>query len=231
LDHASRARAEGLPFFLLVPRGTIGKVSAPHSINTADHAITRAAAVSELMARLTDQLLVTTTGYLSRQAHHERDRPDTFYMQGSMGHAASIGLGLATARPERRVVVLDGDGAFLMHLGTGATIGASGAENLAHLVVDNRCYESTGGQSTASASVDWRALGNGMGYRTVRVCEQSDLLGEELKSALTAAGPVLCVLRVVPSHDEIHPRASASAGLDEIAVRFRAEAAATLAAP
>ncbi|NGO45622.1 phosphonopyruvate decarboxylase [Streptomyces ureilyticus] len=227
LAQAAEARAQGRPFFLLVPRGAIGKVTGAYSVaESTDGRLTRPDVVSCLMAKLTDELLVTTTGYLSRQAHHERDRPDTFYMQGSMGHASAVGVGLATARPDRRTVMLDGDGAFLMHLGTGSTLGASGARNLTHVVVDNGCYESTGCQPTTSRRLDWAALGTGLGYRTVLTCDSPRELDGSMHTALTAEGPVLLVLTVVPTPDEVHPRATASTGPVEIADRFRVAAAA-----
>ncbi|HEY3480439.1 MAG TPA: thiamine pyrophosphate-dependent enzyme [Streptomyces sp.] len=223
LDDAARARAKNDPFFLLVPRKSIGKAAEKEPVRGSG--LTRAAAVAALFDQLTDELLVTTTGYLSRQAHHERDRPETFYMQGSMGHAAAIGLGLATARPGRRVVVLDGDGAFLMHLGTGSTVAASGAAQLVHVVVDNGCYESTGCQRSTSAGLDWDSLGRGLGYRTVLTCDDERTLTPKVRAALSAPGPVLCVLKAMPTPDEVHPRASAAMSLDAVAERFRGAAA------
>lgn len=224
LAFAGEARVRRLPCFLLVPRGSIGKAPAAPSNGTLPSAeqLTRSRVVSALMAELTDELLVTTTGYLSRQAHHERDRPDTFYMQGSMGHASAIGAGLAVAHPDRRTVILDGDGAFLMHLGTGSTIGACGARNLVHIVVDNGCYESTGCQATTSRSVDWPSVGRGLGYRSVLTCDALPSLPGTLRTALAAEGPVLLALTVVPTPDEVHPRATAALGPAEIAERFRA---------
>ncbi|WP_055528986.1 phosphonopyruvate decarboxylase [Streptomyces alboniger] len=226
LAAASEARAQNRPFFLLVPRGAIGKV--PRAVDqqpVEDGELTRPRVVAALMAAVgDDDLMVTTTGYLSRQAHHEKDRDGTFYMQGSMGHAGAIGLGLATAHPERRVVVLDGDGAFLMHLGTGSTMAAAGGANLVHVVVDNGCYESTGCQATTSGDIDWAALGEGLGYRTVTVSRSARSLSEDVRQALDAKGPVLCVFRVVPTPGEVHPRATASTGPADIVRRFRAAA-------
>lgn len=227
LAMAARERAARRPFFVLVPMGMIGKApfaDAHASANpppVGEEVLTRPAVVTALMAELTDQALVTTTGFLSRQARHEQDRPSNFYMQGSMGHAVAIGLGLATANRDRTVVVLDGDGAFLMHLGTGATVGASGTRRLVHFVVDNGCYESTGCQRTCSAAVDWTALGRGLGYRTVLTCDTRSQLVGRLRSALRSDGPVLCVLSVVPTPGETHPRATSSTTLDSIAERFQ----------
>jgi phosphonopyruvate decarboxylase len=223
LDQAAAARSAGLPFFLLVPRDSIGPA---HALPTpaAQDELTRPFVVSALLSELDDELLITTTGYLSRQAHHERDRRGTFYMQGSMGHAAAIGLGVAAANPHRRVVVLDGDGALLMHLGTASTIAAANATNLTHVVVDNGCYESTGCQPSTSSTVDWMRLGQGLGYATVRVSITRDTVAGDLRAALRLPGPALCVLRVRPTPNEVHPRASASAGLVELTDRFREDA-------
>ena len=114
-----------------------------------------------------------TTGYISRELYGLADRPANFYMQGSMGHALALGLGAALARPQRRVVVLDGDGAVLMHLGTCATVGGIAPPNLVHVVLDNGTYESTGGQRTTSSTVDWSALGAAAGYRSAVVCDDA----------------------------------------------------------
>lgn len=228
LTAAARVRAERRPFFLLVPMRTIGGTASQQSTVDNSDALTRPLVVSALLERLTGELLVTTTGYLSRQACAEHDRAESFYMQGSMGHASAIGLGLATADPDRRTVVLDGDGAFLMHLGTGSTIGSSDAANLVHVVVDNGCYESTGCQRTTSPRMDWTSLGVGLGYRTVLTADSRAGLDDVIATALSAQGPVLCALRVVATPDEVPPRATSTIGSAEIAGRFRAAASGRL---
>jgi len=225
LDRSDAARREGLPFVGLVPRDAVGKVergAAPVGAPAAPHRLTRASAVATLLDRVGHSLLVTTTGYLSRQAYHERDRDRTFYMQGSMGHASALGIGLAQARPDEPVVVLDGDGALLMHLGTGSTVGALKPANLVHVVIDNGCYESTGAQRTTSVHLDWAALGRGLGYRSVSVVEADRDIGPALDDALGARGPVLCVVRVTPTPDNVHPRPSSGIGLPDLTSRFRA---------
>ena len=97
-------------------------------------------------------------------------------MVGSMGCASSFGLGLAWARPNRRVVVLDGDGALLMRLGALATLGYERPTNLVHVLLDNEAHESTGGQSTVSHSVDLAGVARACGYPTVaKVGDAADL--------------------------------------------------------
>src|SRR5712691_9232277 len=94
------------------------------------------------------------------------DRPNNFYMWNSMGQASSIGLGLAIARPDLRVVILDGDGSILMNLGSLATEITSGVTNLVHVIWDNGGWEITGGQPAGSPfGVDLEAVARGCGFR------------------------------------------------------------------
>lgn len=112
-------------------------------------------------------VIVATTGYTGRELYALEDKPNQLYMVGSMGCAASFGLGLALAQPNRRVIVLDGDGAALMRLGALATIGFERPKNLLHILLDNELHESTGGQSTVSHSVDSALVAAASGYPKV----------------------------------------------------------------
>jgi phosphonopyruvate decarboxylase len=109
-------------------------------------------------------VLIATTGYTGRELYALADRPNHLYMVGSMGCASSLGLGLALARPDLHVVVLDGDGAALMRMGNLATVGVYGGANLTHLVLDNEAHDSTGAQSTVSAGIDFAAIAESCGY-------------------------------------------------------------------
>jgi phosphonopyruvate decarboxylase len=121
-------------------------------------------------------LVVATTGYTGRELYACEDRPNQLYVVGSMGCASSIALGLAWARPDRRVVVLDGDGAMLMRMGALATIGYERPPNLVHILFDNEAHESTGGQATVTHSMDIPAIARACGYPSVeRMTRASDL--------------------------------------------------------
>jgi phosphonopyruvate decarboxylase len=112
--------------------------------------LTRAEAIKEIFeAHGKDAIFVTSTGYISRAVYElYSGRKNIFYMQGSMGLAPAIGLGIAL-NTNRLVVVISGDGALLMHLGITHTIRDSGCTNLFVYVLDNGCYESVGGQACA----------------------------------------------------------------------------------
>ena len=97
-----------------------------------------------------NDIIVSTTGYTSRELAAISDRDRNFYMVGAMGCASAVALGIALARPRNRVFVLDGDGAALMRLGTLATIAKVGPKNLTHILLNNRKHESTGGQALSS---------------------------------------------------------------------------------
>lgn len=124
-------------------------------------------AIRQLTAGWTDELVVATTGMTSRELYVVRDRPENFYMCGSMGCALSIGLGVALALPQRKVIVLDGDGAALMSLGSLSLARHLRLPNLEHIILDNGTYASTGDQPTCSAAVNFEDVG--FNVRHIRV--------------------------------------------------------------
>jgi phosphonopyruvate decarboxylase len=113
-----------------------------------------------------------------------------------MGCASSVALGLAIARPELRIVVLDGDGALLMRMGALATIGFVAPSNLVHVLLDNGLHESTGGQLTVSESVDIEQVAAACGYASVHTI----FTAEDLLSALQTQnhGPFFARVRILP---------------------------------
>lgn len=176
------------PYALVMRKGSVAKsdLQAQADIRAlasgAEHAAVEPEArrgdmLRAVQSATTDRdVLVATTGYTGRELYATGDRPNQFYMVGSMGCAVSVGLGLATARPERRVVVLDGDGAALMRLGALATVGYERPANLVHILLDNGMHESTGGQATVSRSTDLVGVAAACGYtRVERASRPSDL--------------------------------------------------------
>jgi thiamine pyrophosphate-dependent acetolactate synthase large subunit-like protein len=134
------------------------------------------------------------------------DRPLNFYMWNSMGMASSIGLGLALARPDLRVVVLDGDGSILMNLGSLATEISSGATNRVHVVWDNAGWEITGGQPAGSPfGVDLDAVARGCGFRRTATVTDLDALRRAFAEALADDQPWLILGRVAPGDSPYRP--------------------------
>jgi phosphonopyruvate decarboxylase len=120
------------------------------------------AALNSLRDRNT--VLLATTGKTGRELYEIEDHPGNLYMVGSMGCVSSLGLGLALARPDKKVIAIDGDGALLMRMGSLATNGFYRPPNLLHVVLDNRCHDSTGGQDTVSENVRFAAVASHSGY-------------------------------------------------------------------
>lgn len=164
-------------------------------------------------------LLLSTTGFISRTAHFTQDRSGNFYMIGSMGLLSSLGLGLALMRPDRRVVVLDGDGSALMSMGTMALIASESPQNLLHVVLDNEVYESTGSQPSISSAISLASVAEGAGY--AEVLQVDDLAG--LKGGLAdlkaKRGPALLLVKALEVIDSELPRVSLQPA--EIRDRFR----------
>ena len=156
----------------------------------------RAQAIGALLELLTDQPVVICNGFPSREAYRLADRPTHFYMIGSMGMAAAIGLGVALSKPSKKVVVFDGDGNVLMGMGTLSTVGALKPQNFVHVVFDNEVYGSTGNQPTLSRTVRLDHVAKAAGYVNVeRVQEREDLV-YEFKDMLAKDGPSFLLIKV-----------------------------------
>ncbi len=132
-----------------------------------------------------DAPIVASLGHPAYDLFAAGDRPQNFYTWGSMGLASSIGLGLALARPDVPVIVLDGDGSLLMNLGSLATIGLVRPVNLVVVVMDNEEYATTGGQATATAhGADLEAAARALGIGAAATVRSE----AELRNTLAARG-------------------------------------------
>ena len=132
--------------------------------------------------------IVSSVGNATFDLVSTADRPENFYVWNSMGMASSIGLGLALARPDKRVIVLDGDGALLMNLGSLATATMAGVPNLVHVVWDNGGWEITGAQPAGTTfGVDLAAIARGAGFRHISSVDNLDDFRSAFAEAIAAA--------------------------------------------
>ncbi|MDE3243589.1 MAG: sulfopyruvate decarboxylase subunit beta [Nitrospirota bacterium] len=163
----------------------------------------RARAIQAVLELVSDQPVIVCNGFPSREAFKVKDRPENFYMTGSMGMAAAIGLGVALNKPQKKVVVLDGDGNVLMGLGTLATVGALKPKNFIHVVLDNEVYGSGGNQPSYSRVVKLDQIAKAAGYVNVeRVREREDLV-YEFKDMLGKDGPSLLLVKVTEQVEDV----------------------------
>jgi phosphonopyruvate decarboxylase len=156
----------------------------------ADTRSSRHDALREVVARtpVASTAVLASTGFCGRELYAIDDRPNQLYMVGSMGCVVPLALGLALARPDLRVVALDGDGAALMRMGAFATVGAYGPPNLQHLLLDNGVHDSTGGQATVSTHVSFAQIAAACGYASALETDDVARIGAWLQSP-PLAGP------------------------------------------
>ena len=164
--------------------------------------IDNAEAVKVIDSRRDDSVIVATMnannvhfGLPTVTTNEEMDFP----LSGSMGKASSLALGLALAQPQRKILVLDGDGSLLMNLGTMVTISSKAPENLYHVLFDNGVYAVTGGQPVPGSSrTDWEEFAKGAGYASVFSFDNLEDLATGIDEALGAQGPVFVRLAIAP---------------------------------
>lgn len=182
--------------------------------------MTRLEATRIVVESAGDSPIIASLGHPTYDLFAAGDRPQNFYMWGSMGLASSVGLGLALAQPGRRVLVIDGDGSLLMNLGSLATIGLMKPENLVVVVMDNELYGTTGGQQTPTAfGADLAAAARALNVpRAVEVRTDADLTAALREGPLRLDGPSLIVAKV----GESAPSAKPPLDCDFIRARFMA---------
>ncbi|RAI02508.1 aldehyde dehydrogenase [Acuticoccus sediminis] len=182
----------------------------------------RRAAVARLLDARGGALVVTGLGSPSYDVHAAGDRDDNYYLWGAMGAAALVGLGLAQAQPERRVMVITGDGEQLMAFGALATIAVARPRNLDVIVLDNEHFGETGMQgSHTGRGIDLAAVAAAAGFAEaglLRSLSEVDDLCARL--ATTGEGPRLHVLKV---HAENLPRSLPPRDAVFVKNRFRAQ--------
>ncbi|RUX30199.1 aldehyde dehydrogenase [Mesorhizobium sp. M7A.F.Ca.US.011.01.1.1] len=181
----------------------------------------RRVAVKKLLDARDGALVVTGLGSPSYDVHAAGDRNDNYYLWGAMGGAALIGLGLAQAQPQKRVMVITGDGEQLMAFGSLATIAVARPKNLDLIVLDNQHFGETGMQSSHTGKgigLDKVAAACGFSKTAeLRSLEEVDTLCEELRRP--AEGPRLFVLKITA---ENLPRSLPPRDAVEVKNRFRA---------
>lgn len=182
------------PYALIAKRGIFEK---SNNIDVKDIGnLTREEAMKIIVDKLSDNVaIISTTGKLSRELFEYRKGKigNDFLTVGSMGCASSIALGISLSNPDKKIVILDGDGAVLMQLGSLASIGHYAPKNLLHIIFDNKSYDSTGGQETISDSVNFKDIAVSCGYKSAFIIEEQELKDFSFK---IQDGPNMIVIKV-----------------------------------
>jgi sulfopyruvate decarboxylase subunit beta len=148
-----------------------------------------------LARHITDEIVIAT--YSSAvEWNNLNPRVMNYFSMGAMGLASSHGLGLALGRPDKRVVIIDGDGSLLMNLGSLVTIAAAAPKNLVHFVAHNGTYEANGGHPIANPKVDFAGLARSAGYAHCHDFSEFASFEQQIGHVLSQDGPVFGTLHV-----------------------------------
>lgn len=163
-----------------------------------DNRMNRSDLTRRLVARLSDEAVVGGIGNTNFDLYSSGQRPQNFYMLGSMGLAIPIALGLAIAQPQRRAIALEGDGSLLMQLGCLATVAARKPKNLIAVVMDNGAYQVTGGQPTVAvaAGADYVDIAKACGWAQAAWADDEDAFEAMIDRALKEDGPWFIAVRI-----------------------------------
>jgi thiamine pyrophosphate-dependent acetolactate synthase large subunit-like protein len=152
-----------------------------------------------------DVLVVTALGNASYLWAAMRHAPENFYIEDAMGLALPLALGLAIAQPARRVVVVEGDGAVLMHMGALITLGAVAPSNLTVLLIQNGVHAASGGQVLTNPALDLAEIARSAGIGHAENVATPEAFDAALDVALAADGPQILVLSTEPDLDVVRP--------------------------
>jgi phosphonopyruvate decarboxylase len=207
------------PIALLVPPGVVEVGKAGHFVASkpkpsADARrtpsprpltprLSRLDAIAAARKALGREPVVHANGYMCRESFSLGDRPENFYMIGSMGLASAIGLGLSLANPDTPTVVLDGDGNLLMNLGILPLAAASHPRRFVHIVFDNEVYGSTGSQRSITTEIRLDRLAEAAGYQTVAAVTDADEITQAVRTALDSDGPHFILAKVTADEAEV----------------------------
>ena len=196
-----KAQTGSRPYAIVIRKGLFGKYRLQNKPEN-DYPLSREEALEFVADQLGEtDVVVSTTGKLSRELFeyrearhqgHERD----FLTVGSMGHSSSIALGIALEKPERRIWCLDGDGAFIMHMGAITNVGSLKLHNYRHIVFNNGAHESVGGQPTVGFRLDIPSIARACGYPVVYSVSTREGIRQALQHLSVADGPALLEIRV-----------------------------------
>ena len=196
IDKAVAALHKKEVFALVIEKDTFEDYKL-QNVEQNDLTMSREEAIQTVAAALGERdCIVSTTGMISRELFeyraamnqgHERD----FLTVGSMGHASQIALGIAMAKPERKVWCFDGDGAAIMHMGSMAIVASKHPQNFMHVIFNNGAHDSVGGQPTVGLEIDLPAVARAVGYRQVASVSSKDELTSFLADVERQEGPML----------------------------------------
>jgi phosphonopyruvate decarboxylase len=181
-DACNCAKDNKKPVAILVKKNTFGEYNSVKNLES-DLTMTREEII-KIVAKSADNFdysIVSTTGVSSRElfeyrADNNLGHSKDFLTVGGMGHASQIALGIGMFAKDKNILCLDGDGAYLMHTGSNAEIGVRSIKKLKHIVINNKCHDSVGGQPTRAGKIDLNKIASSFGYKVYPSCQTENEL-------------------------------------------------------
>ena len=208
-DVVMSAKIKSTPHAIIIRKDIFSKYKLRHEQSNS-YPLSREEALKLVIDHLSsDDAVISTTGKLSRELFEYREAKGQghecdFLTVGSMGHSSYIALGIALANPRKKVFCLDGDGAFIMHMGAISNIGNLSPKNYFHILFNNGSHESVGGQPTLGFQLDIPTIAKACGYQNAFSATSENDIKEVLQNVATMGGPVLIELKVrIASRDDL----------------------------
>jgi phosphonopyruvate decarboxylase len=191
---------ENRPVAILIKKNTFSAFKSANQLPSV-YSLVREDALNTLLSSFAkDDIVVSTTGKTSREVfelRQQRGEPASdFLTVGGMGHTSSIAMGVALAAPNRRVIAIDGDGSMLMHMGAMPIIGHHSSCNLIHIVLNNQCHESVGGQPTVAGEIDIEKMAIASGYKAYFCASDKESVAKSWSHIGLDSGPVLFEIKI-----------------------------------
>ena len=203
----SLCKTNNQPVCVLVKKGTFNEYKMKSSESKHNKFKLEREKAVELAVNQCEEnsIIVCTTGMLSRElfeyrATNKLGHGKDFLCVGGMGHASQIAISIAMNQPQRPVYCFDGDGAFLMHMGSSAITGTKNLPNFIHIVFNNGCHESVGGQPTVAQKIVLSKVAFSLGYRFSKTVDDELNFINTIKEAKSFLSTSFIEVRVRPGH-------------------------------
>jgi len=202
-------RVAKAPYAFLVKKNTFSLYSElPENFDLVEghsYKLSREDALRIILSQLnSSDIVVGSAGFLSREIFEIREQSSDkshssdFLTVGSMGHSPSIALGIAMEKRDRQVFDIEGDGSFIMHMGSSVTIGSIKPKNFKQIVINNGVHDSVGAQPSGAFTIDIRAVAKACGYHSVFYAETAEQIRDNIAKLRKVEGPALMEIRVRP---------------------------------
>tara|TARA_Y100000310_G_scaffold239808_1_gene243540 strand:+ start:2760 stop:3848 length:1089 start_codon:yes stop_codon:yes gene_type:complete len=214
-EAVNEIKSTNKPTALILKKGLISSYGSTKKDNKYE--LSRLDAMKIIKDSIKDSVFISSTGYPSRDSFQAKDTKD-FYMLGSMGHTLPFGIGISL-NTNKKVVVFDGDGSSLMHLGSLTTISTEEIKNLIYVVLDNNVHDSTGGQPTGTEKINFEKIAEGFNFKNISKIENKEELKKMINELNIKEGPTFIHL-LVNQESNVGKRVSDEYSCEDIKNRF-----------